>query len=187
MTPRICAKQQLHKRRTQPVPERHERVLELPETDIPAAVHVETVEEAAPRGEEAPEAAELVEVDGAAAVRVEHADHHFDRVVVEGGVVAVDEGAAQFFFRELAGAVFVDLQEEGPEGVAVVAVSGCWGSACGWALVVGDWRAVVVALGWRALTVACRWRRRGDVVAEWWGLLLLLLLLLAVAALAAVS
>ena len=98
MTPCIRAKQQLHKLRTQPVPESHKRVFKLSETDIPAAVNVEAVEEAAPRGEEAPEAAKLVEVDCAAAVRVEHADHHFDRVVVEGGVVAVDEGAAQFFF-----------------------------------------------------------------------------------------
>jgi hypothetical protein len=35
-------------------------------------------------------------------------------VVVEGRVIAVDEGALQFCFGELAGAIFVHLQEERP-------------------------------------------------------------------------
>ena len=59
-----------------------------------AAVRVEAVEEAPPCGEKSPQAAEFVEIDRAAAVGVEHADHHLHRVCVEGGVVAVDEGAA---------------------------------------------------------------------------------------------
>ncbi|KAI6875713.1 EF-hand [Hortaea werneckii] len=119
------AEQQLHELRTKSVSEGYQGVFELAQTDTAAAVRVEAVEEGAPGGQEPPQSAELVEVDRPAAVRVEHPDHHFDRVRVEGGVVAVDEGAAELFLAELAGPVFVDLQEEGPEAVAVVAVAWC--------------------------------------------------------------
>ena len=93
-----------------------------------------------------PKPAELIEVDCTTAVCVEHANHHFDCVFVEGGVVAVNEGATEFFFGKLARTVFVDLEEEGPEGVVVVAVAGWLGRGGGRALIVGDGRAVVVAL-----------------------------------------
>lgn len=98
MSPRIRAKQQLHKLRAQAISKRHQRILKLAQTNAATLVDVKAVKQPPPRGEEAPEAAKLVEVDGAGAVGVEHADHHLDRVRVEGGVVAVDEGTAQLFF-----------------------------------------------------------------------------------------
>ncbi|KAI7360309.1 EF-hand [Hortaea werneckii] len=152
------AEQQLHELRTKSVSEGYQGVFELAQTDTAAAVRVEAVEEGAPGGQEPPQSAELVEVDRPAAVRVEHPDHHFDRVRVEGGVVAVDEGAAELFLAELAGPVFVDLQEEGPEAVAVVAVAWWWRGGGRGALLFGDGRAVVVALWWRTVAVVRRWR-----------------------------
>lgn len=130
----ISGKQQLDELRTEPVPKSHQGVLKLPQTDIAAPVHVEAIEEAPPRGQKAPEPAELVKVYLPATICVEHAYHHFYCVGVESCVVAVDEGAAQFTFGKLAAAVLVDLHEEGPEGVAVVAVAGGWRSGGWWAL-----------------------------------------------------
>lgn len=164
--PRIRAEEQLHKLRTEPIPKRNQRVAELGIADIPTAIGVEAVEEAAPRREEPPEAAELVKVYGPAPVGVEHADHHSYGVFVEGCVVPIDEGAAQAGFGELAAAVFVYGYEEGPEGVAVVGAALGWangGRALGWGSVVG-------ALGWRwaGAVVGWWWWRRG-IVAPWRG------------------
>lgn len=106
---RVRAEQQLHELRAQAVPERDQGVLELAQRNRARAVRVEAIEKAAPRRQETPQPAELVEVDRAAAVSVEHADHHLHRVHVEGRVVAVDECAPQLFFRQLPAAVFVDL------------------------------------------------------------------------------
>ncbi|KAG6152878.1 hypothetical protein E4U11_007240 [Claviceps purpurea] len=54
--------------KTKPIPKRNQRIREFLQGDVPAAVHVEAVKEGAPRGEEGPEAAEFVKVDGAVAV-----------------------------------------------------------------------------------------------------------------------
>lgn len=88
---------------TEAVPERDHRVLELLQADATAAVHVELVEQVPPRGEVAPQRDELVEDNDAVPVAVEHADHHLDGARVEGGVVSVDEGGAQFHLRQRAG------------------------------------------------------------------------------------
>ncbi|KFY31340.1 hypothetical protein V493_01197 [Pseudogymnoascus sp. VKM F-4281 (FW-2241)] len=98
------AKQEPHKAIAKPVPERHERGAELIEADVARAVLVEAVEEGAPRGEEGPEAAELAELDGAAAGGVKHADHEGDGVRVEGGPVAVYEGGGELRLGEVAAA-----------------------------------------------------------------------------------
>ena len=58
---------------------------------------------------------EFVKVDGAVLVEAEHADHHLDGVRVEGGEIAVDEGAAQLLLRQHAVAVLVDRLEEREE------------------------------------------------------------------------
>ena len=73
----------------QAVPERDEGLGVLVEGDVAAAVLVEAVEEPAPGGEEGPQPAELVEVDRARLVDVEHADHHLHRVRFEVLVVVV--------------------------------------------------------------------------------------------------
>jgi hypothetical protein len=158
---RVRIEQQLHKRGTQAVSKRHQRIRELEVRNTPAPVLVKAVEEAAPGCQEPPKAAEFFKVYGATAVCIEHADHHLDGVRVEGCVVAVDKGAAEFGFGELAAAVFVDLHEEGPEAVAVVLVAGrrAYG---GRALLLGDWCAAVRARGRRALTVVGGRRRRGE-------------------------
>ena len=94
--------QEPYKAVAQPVPERHQRGAELIEADVSRAIGVEAVEEGAPGGEEGPEAAELAELDGAAAGGVEHADHEGDGVGVEGGPVAVYEGGGELGFGEVA-------------------------------------------------------------------------------------
>jgi hypothetical protein len=95
-------KQEPHKPLTEPIPEGHERVSELIQADVAGAVGVEAVEEGAPGGKEGPEAAELGEVNGAAAGGVEHADHEGDGVGVEGGPVTVYEGGGELGFGEVA-------------------------------------------------------------------------------------
>lgn len=72
---------------------------------------------------------ELIKVDGAVLVDVEHADHHLDGVRVEGGEIAVDERAAELLLRQRARAVRVDCLEEREErGVgAAVGARGRWG------------------------------------------------------------
>ena len=99
------------KRRRKPVSERHERLGVLIETDIAAAILVEAVEEVAPGSEEGPEPAELIEVDRARLVDVEHANHHFYGVRVKGGPVAVDQGGTELFFSQLACAGLIDRFE----------------------------------------------------------------------------
>lgn len=64
----IRAEQQLDKLRAEAVSEGDEGVCELGQRDAAAAINVEAVEESAPRCEEGPKAAELVEANGAAAV-----------------------------------------------------------------------------------------------------------------------
>jgi hypothetical protein len=98
----VSVEKQLDKSRTQAVSKRHQRICELLVTDTAAPVCVETIEQTTPCCEEAPQAAELFEVDGASAVGVEHADHHFDGVWVESCVVAVDESAAELILGKLA-------------------------------------------------------------------------------------
>ncbi|KFZ08968.1 hypothetical protein V502_09018, partial [Pseudogymnoascus sp. VKM F-4520 (FW-2644)] len=97
-------KQKPHKPLTKPIPKRHQRGAELVKTDVARAIGVEAVEEGAPGGEEGPEAAELAELDGAAAGGVEHADHEGDGVGVEGGPVAVYEGGGELGLGEVAAA-----------------------------------------------------------------------------------
>ena len=99
----VRAEQKLDEARAEPVAERHQRVVELVKADVARLVHVEAVEQRPPRGQKGPEPAELLEPDRAAAVAVEHADHHPDGVRVEGGPVAVDECRGEFSFGELAG------------------------------------------------------------------------------------
>lgn len=64
----VRAEQQLNKLRAEAVAEGDEGVGELGQGDAAAAVNVEAVEESAPRGEKRPEAAELIEANGAATV-----------------------------------------------------------------------------------------------------------------------
>lgn len=99
----VRAEEQLDEARAEPVAERHQRVVELVQADVARLVHVEAVKQRPPRGQEGPEPAELLEPDGAAAVAVEHADHHAHGVRVEGGPVTVDERGREFSFGELAG------------------------------------------------------------------------------------
>ncbi|KFY77129.1 hypothetical protein V499_03426 [Pseudogymnoascus sp. VKM F-103] len=94
--------QEPHKPLTQPIPKRHQRVPELIQADVARAIGVEAVEEGAPGREEGPEAAELAELDCAAAGGVEHADHEGDGVGVEGRPVAVYEGGGELGFGEVA-------------------------------------------------------------------------------------
>lgn len=111
----VGAEEQLDELRAEAVAEGDEGVGELGQGDVAAAVDVEAVKEGAPRGEEGPEAAELLEANGAAAVRVEHADHHADGLDVEGGPVAVDEGRGELLFGEVAGAILVYGPEQGQQ------------------------------------------------------------------------
>ena len=87
----VRAEQQLDELGAEAVAEGDQSVAELGEGDVAAPVDVEAVEEGAPGGEEGPETAELVETDAAVAVGIEHADHHADRLRVEGGPVSVHE------------------------------------------------------------------------------------------------
>lgn len=94
----VRTEEQVNKLRAESVAKGDEGVCELGQGNVAAAVDVETVEEGAPRGEEGPEAAEFVKANGAAAIRVEHTNHHADSLDVEGGPVAVDEGSGEFLF-----------------------------------------------------------------------------------------
>lgn len=96
-------KQDLDELRAEPVPKRNQSIGVLAQTDVPAPVGVEAIEEGAPRRQEAPEPAELLETDGAGPVAVEHADHHLDGIRVERGPVAVHERGAQLLLCEMAG------------------------------------------------------------------------------------
>lgn len=107
----VRPEEQLHELGAQAVAEGDEGVGELLQGDVAAAVDVEAIEEGPPRGEEGPEAAELVKVDGPVAVRVEHADHHPDRLDVERGPVAVDEGRRELPLGELSCSVLVHCSE----------------------------------------------------------------------------
>lgn len=100
----VGSEEQLDELGAEAVAEGDKSVAELGEGDVTAAVGIETIEEGAPRGEEGPETTELLETNGAASVRVEHADHHTDGVGVKCGPVAVDESCRELPFGELAGA-----------------------------------------------------------------------------------
>jgi len=113
--------EQLDKLRAEPVSESYQGVAKLGVVDAAALVQIEAVEQTPPSGQEAPQAAELVEADGAGAVRVEHAYHHAHRVRVESRIVSIDKGAAEGGLAELAGAVRIDCSEKWPQGIAVVA------------------------------------------------------------------
>lgn len=141
------------------------------------AVDIEAVKEVPPGCEKGPQAAELIKVDGATAIGVEHADHHLDGVGVKGGVVSVDEGAAKRGLAQLAAAVGIDGHEQRPQGVAVVAIPGGGRGHGRRTLSGGDGRAIVVFRRARAGAVGCRRRRRGVGVAsrEGWRWLCLLL------------
>lgn len=99
----VGAEEKLDKRRGEAVAERDEGVCEFGEGNVAGAIDVEAIKECAPRGEEGPEAAKLVKADAAAAVGVEHANHHAHGLDVKGGPVAVDESGGQLLFGELAG------------------------------------------------------------------------------------
>ena len=98
----VGVEKQLHKLRAQAVPKRHQRIRELLQADVPAPVRVEAIKQPAPCCKETPEAAELLKVDGTAAVCVEHANHHLDSVGVESCIVSVDQCAAELILGELA-------------------------------------------------------------------------------------
>lgn len=100
----VGLEEQLDEALRQAVAEGDEGVVELVELDVAALVGVEAVEQGAPRRQERPQPAELLEPDRPAAVAVEHPDHHAHRVRVEGGPVPVDEGRRELALRELAGA-----------------------------------------------------------------------------------
>jgi hypothetical protein len=87
----VDAEQHIDEAVAEAVAKGHQRLLVLGQRDVARAVRVESVKERAPGREEGPEAAELRVGDRAAAVRVEHADHHAHRVWVEGRPVAIDE------------------------------------------------------------------------------------------------
>jgi len=108
----ICPVQYSHKCTTQPIPECHQRFRIFIKRYVSAPILIKTIKQAAPSGEEGPQAAELVEVDGACFVGVEHADHHLHGVRVEGGPVAVDQSGAQLFLCQMTGALLIDSFEE---------------------------------------------------------------------------
>ena len=83
-----------HKHRAQAVPKRHQSIAVLVKADVAGAILVKAIEEIAPRRQKGPQAAELVEVDGARFVDVEHADHHLHRVRIEGCPISIDERGA---------------------------------------------------------------------------------------------
>ena len=138
----VRVEQQLHELRAQAVSKRHQRIREFLHADVPAPVCIKSIEQPTPCGEETPEAAELLEVDCAAAVRVEHSNHHLDGVRVEGCVVSIDKRAAELVLGELAGAVLIDLHEERPKTIAVILVSRRRTDG-GRTLLLRDWWAVV--------------------------------------------
>lgn len=169
--PGIRAKKQLHKLRTQPVAKGDQSITKLGQIDRGTAILVEAIEEVAPRGQEAPQTAELVKVDRVTAVSVEEPDHHAHGVRVKRRVVAIDESAAQGGFAELAGAVFVYGQEERPQCVAAVGLGRgdggrALGGCDGWAVVVvARGRRTLCLWGRRRIWVSCRLLRRGCRVA----------------------
>lgn len=85
-----CLEQYPHKLRAQPVAKSDERIGVLIEADIAASVGVKPVEQRSPRCQEPPQSTEFLEADRAAAIGVEHADHHPDRLRVERGPVAIN-------------------------------------------------------------------------------------------------
>ena len=113
----------------QPVAESNEGFGVFVEGDVAAFVFIEAVEEGAPGGEEAPEAAaiclsiqvwregrranlpELVKVDAAVFVNVEHPNHHLNSVGVEACEVAINESFPELPFRQLPCPVLVDRFE----------------------------------------------------------------------------
>lgn len=117
----VGLEEQLDEAVREAVAEGDEGVGELVALDVAGAVRVEAVEEGAPAGEERPEAAELLEANGAGPVAIEHPDHHAYGVGVEGRPVAVDERRAEFPLGELAGACWfvplhVSIRHGGAEG-----------------------------------------------------------------------
>lgn len=118
--PRKGGEKQLYELGAQSIAELFKGTAEFREVDTATPVEVEAVEEGSPFCQETPETAKLIEIDCAAAVCVEHADHHLNGMGVESGVIAVNEGTAERGFRELASAVGVDSTEEGPEGVSII-------------------------------------------------------------------
>jgi len=66
---------------------------------------------------------ELIKVDSAVAVSIEHANHHAHGVRIKLGPVAVDEGVLQLGLAQLAALVAVDGLEQRPQRVAVVGVA----------------------------------------------------------------
>lgn len=78
---------QLDERVRQDEAERSERLAELLRVDCAALVHVEALEDDAPALNELKEAAELVRVDGAVAIVVEHGEHAGARVAPKRGAL----------------------------------------------------------------------------------------------------
>ena len=110
----ISVEEQLYKLRAEPVAESDQGITELGKVDVATAVQIEAVEEPSPGGQEAPQAAELVKVDGAGSVGIKHANHHTHSMRIKGSVVAIHKSATQGVLTELAGAVGIDRPEEWP-------------------------------------------------------------------------
>lgn len=108
----VGAEEDLDEAFAQAVAEGDERVAELVQADVAGPVRVKAVEERPPRGQEGPQAAELLEADRAAAVAVEHADHHAHRLRVERRPVAVDQRRREFPLRELPGTCTLEAERE---------------------------------------------------------------------------
>lgn len=117
----VGLEEQLDEAVREAVAEGDEGVGELVALNVAGAVRVEAVEEGAPAGEERPEAAELLETNGAGPVAIKHPDHHAYGVGVEGRPVAVDERRAEFLLGKLAGAcwfvpLYVSIRHDGAGG-----------------------------------------------------------------------
>jgi hypothetical protein len=109
MRARESAEEQLNELWAQTVSKGNDCVFELSQRDASAAIGVKPIKKATPSSEKTPETTELVEVDGATAISVKHADHHFDRVRVKRCVVAIDQSTLQLSFAQLTTAILVDL------------------------------------------------------------------------------
>lgn len=101
--------------RRQSVTKRLQRIGQLTLVDRSRTVLVEMAEDALPILNVLPQAGKLVEADLAAAVHVEHAHQHLDRVEVERGPVAIDQRLAEFLRVDLAATVAIDCDEPLPE------------------------------------------------------------------------
>lgn len=105
------AHQQFRKLRRQSVTKSGKRLMEFLRVDISGLVLIKSLEAFFPLLNVVIQLLELLYVDGARAISIEHRDHQATRLFIKGAPVGIDESGLELSCANLAGAVLVNGHE----------------------------------------------------------------------------